>query len=140
MEHNNYTNMFLKTLGDQLNRVKEIIETQDHIKTLFVKKDNKPLFKPFEFSKKFQENPHIDQDLIDRISQKVKDNLIVLETPQPSHRRINVIKEEISSKAKVDELIKIFEEPLNQTVLRIIHNQEAPKTRNYYPRPTFLDM
>ena len=122
MEHNNYTNMFLKTLGDQLNRVKEIIETQDHIKTLFVKKDNKPLFKPFEFSKKFQENPHIDQALIDRISQKVKDSLIVPETPQPSHRRINVIKEEISSKAKVDELIKIFEEPPNQTVLRIIHN------------------
>ena len=38
----------------------EIIETQDHIKTSFVKKDNKSLFKPFEFSKKFQENPHID--------------------------------------------------------------------------------
>ena len=51
MEQNNYTNMFLKTIGDQLNRVEEIIETQDHIKTSFVKKDNKPLFKPFEFSK-----------------------------------------------------------------------------------------
>ena len=60
--------MFLKTIGDQLNRFEEIIETQDHIKTTFVKKDNKPLFKPFEFSKKFQENPHIDQALIDRIS------------------------------------------------------------------------
>ena len=46
----------------------EIIETQDHIKTTFVKKYNKPLFMPFEFSKKFQENPHIDQALIDRIS------------------------------------------------------------------------
>ena len=43
--------MFLKTLGDQLNRVEEIIETQDHIKTSYVKKDNKPLFKLFEFSK-----------------------------------------------------------------------------------------
>ena len=64
MEQNNYTNMFLKTLSDQLNRVEEIIETQDHIKTSFVKKDNKPLFKPFEFSKKFQENPYIDQALI----------------------------------------------------------------------------
>ena len=90
--------------------------------------------------KKFQENPHIDQALIDRISQNVKDSLIVPETHQPSHRRIIVIKEEISSKAKVDELIKIFEKPPNQTILRIIHNQEAPKTRNYYPRPTFLDM
>ena len=60
IEQNNYTNMFLKTLGDQLNRVEEIIETQHHIKTSFVKNDNKPLFKPFEFSKKFQENPHID--------------------------------------------------------------------------------
>ena len=49
----NYINMFLKTLGAQLNKVEEIIETHDHIKTFFVKKDNKPLFKPFEFSKKF---------------------------------------------------------------------------------------
>ena len=51
MEQNNYTNMFLKTLSDKLNGVEEIIKTQDHIKTSFVKKDNKPLFKPFEFSK-----------------------------------------------------------------------------------------
>ena len=36
MEQNNHTNMFLKTLGDQLNKVEEIIETQDHIKTSFV--------------------------------------------------------------------------------------------------------
>ena len=42
----------METLCDQLNRVEEIIETQDHIKTSFVKKDNKPLFKSFEFSKK----------------------------------------------------------------------------------------
>ena len=140
MELNNYTNMFLKTLSDQLNRVEEIIETQDHIKTSFVKKDNKPLFKPFEFSKKFQENPYIDQALIERISQKVKDSLIVLETPQPSHMRINVIKEDISSEAEVDDLIKIFDEPSDQRVLRIIHNQEVPKTRNFYPRPTFPDM
>ena len=33
MEQNNSINMVLKTLGDQLNRVEEIIETQDHIKT-----------------------------------------------------------------------------------------------------------
>ena len=101
MEQNNYTNMFLITLGNQLSRVEEIIETQDHIKNSFVKNDNKPLFKPFEFSKKFQENPHIDQAFIDRISQKVKDNLVIPETPQPfaipetplpSHRRINLVK------------------------------------------------
>ena len=52
MEQNKYTNMFLKTLGDPLNKVEEIIETQDHIKTNFDKKDHKPLFKPFQFSKK----------------------------------------------------------------------------------------
>ena len=51
VEQNNYINMFLKTVGDQLNRVEEITETQDYIKTSYVKKDNKPLFKPFEFSK-----------------------------------------------------------------------------------------
>ena len=140
MEQNNYTNIFLKTLGDQLNRVDEIIETQDQIKTSFVKKDNKPLFKPFEFFKKFQENPHIDQAFIDRISQKVKDSLVVPETPQPSHKRINMVKRDISSEVEADELIKIFKEPPNQTVMRIIHNQEAPRTRNYYPRPTFLDI
>ena len=107
-EQNNYTNIFLKTLGDQLNRVEKIVETQDHIKTNFAKKDNKPLFMSFEFSKKFQEN-FVDQDLIKRISEKVKESLIVPETPQPSsHRRINVIDEEISSKAKADELNKIF--------------------------------
>ena len=133
-------NKILKTLGDKLNRVEEVIETQDHIQTSFIKKDDKPLFKPFEFSKKFQENPHIDQAFIDRISQKVKDSLVVLETPQPSHRRINMVKGDISSEAEADELIKIFKEPPNQIVMRIIHNQEAPRTRNYYPRPTFPDM
>ena len=107
-EQNNYTNIFLKTLGDQLNRVEEIVKTQDHIKTNFAKKDNKPLFMSFEFSKKFQENL-VDQDLIKRISEKVKESLIVPETPQPSsHRRINAIDEEISSKAEANELNKIF--------------------------------
>ena len=92
-----------------------------------VKKDNKPLFKPFEFSKKFQENPHIDQSLIDRISQKVKDSLIVPETPQPSHRRINMVKGDISSEEEADELIKIFKEPPNQTDMRIINKQVSRK-------------
>nr|CAN84177.1 hypothetical protein VITISV_023698 [Vitis vinifera] len=118
----------------------EIIETQDHIKTTFVKKDNKPLFKPFEFSKKFLKNSHIDQAFVDRISQTIKDNLVVLKTPQPSHWKINMVKGEISSEAEADELIKIFKEPPNQTVMRIINNQEPPRTRNYYPRPTFPDM
>ena len=77
--------MFLKTLGDQLNRVEKIIETQDHIRISFVKKDNRPLFKPFEFSKKFQENPHLNQAFINRISQKDKASLVILETPQPFH-------------------------------------------------------
>ena len=100
--------MFLKTLGNQLNRVEETIETQDHIKTSFVKNDNKPLFKRFEFSKKFQENPFINQELIERISQKVKNSLIVPETPQPFHKRINFIKEDISFEVEADELIKEF--------------------------------
>ncbi|RVX07456.1 hypothetical protein CK203_025224 [Vitis vinifera] len=82
MEQINYTNMFLITLGNQVNRVEEIIETQDHLKKPFVKNDNKPLFKPFELSKKFQENPQIDQAFIDRISQKdispkAKDNGLI---------------------------------------------------------------
>ena len=137
----NYINMFLKTLGAQLNKVEEIIETQDHIKTFFVKKYNKPLFKPFEFSKKFQENPYVNQELIERISQKVKDSLIVLKTPQLSHRRINVIDEEISFEVEVDELIKIFfKESQDQGVSRIVNNQETPKTMNFYLRPTFPDM
>ena len=55
MEQINYTNMFLITLGNQVNKVEEIIETQDHLKKSFVKNDNKPLFKPFELSWKFQE-------------------------------------------------------------------------------------
>ena len=48
--------MFFKTLGDPLNKVEEIIETQAHINTTFAKKDNKPLFKLFKLSMKFQEN------------------------------------------------------------------------------------
>ena len=51
-----------------------------------------------------------------------------------------MVKGYISSKAEVDELIKIFKEPPNQTVIRIINNQEPPRTRNYYPRPTLPDM
>ena len=95
---------------------------------------------PLEFSKKFQENPHLNQAFINRISQKVKDSLVIPETPQPSHRRINMVKGDISFEAEADELIKIFKEPPNQIVMRIIHNQEAPRTRNYCPRPTFPDM
>ena len=90
------------------------------------------LFKHFEFYKKFLDNLHIDRALTDRISQKVKENLVVLETPQPSHRRINMVKGEISSEVEVDELIKIFKEPPNQIVMRIINNQELPRSRNYY--------
>ncbi|RVX13238.1 hypothetical protein CK203_017989 [Vitis vinifera] len=36
--------------------------------------------------------------------------------------------------------IQITQEPPDQRILRIIHNQETPKTRNFYPRPTFPDM
>ena len=111
MEQINYTNMFLITLGNQVNRVEEIIEIQDHLKKPFVKNDNKPLFKPFELSKKFQENPQIDQAFIDKISQKVKDNLVIPETPQPSHRRILLVKRNISPKAKDNGLIRLTREP-----------------------------
>ena len=50
-----------------------------------------------------------------------------------------MVKGDISYEVEADELIKIFEEPLDQRVLRIIHNQEAPKTRNFYHKPTFPD-
>ena len=123
--------MFLKTLGDQLNRVEEIVETQDHIKTPFVKKDTKPLFKPFEFSKKIQQNPYVNQDLIQRISKKVKDSLIIPETPQPSHRRINVIDEEISSKQTLGDQLNWVEE--------IVETQDHIKTPfvEKYTKPLF---
>ena len=64
MEQNNYTNMFLKTLGDQLNRAEEVIQNQEHIMTTFNKKDDQPSFKSFKLSKKFEENPIPNQDLI----------------------------------------------------------------------------
>ena len=83
MEQNNYTNMFLKTLGDQLNRAKEVIQNQEHIMTTFNKKDDQPLFKSFKLSKKFEENPIPNQDLIKWIREMLKalnENLIVLDT------------------------------------------------------------
>ncbi|KAL6345850.1 hypothetical protein AAG906_017609 [Vitis piasezkii] len=89
--------------------VSEIIETRDHLKKPFVKNDSKPLFKPFELSKKFQENPQIDQAFIDRISQKVKDNLVI-----PKHLkllRILLVKRNISPKAKDNGLIRLTKEP-----------------------------
>ena len=91
--------------------------------------------KSFEFSKEFQENPQINQAFVDRINQKIKDNLVAPLTVQP-HKRINMVKGDISSEEEADELIKMFEEPHNQ----IINNLETFKTRNYYPRPTFPDM
>ena len=56
MESNNSTDIFLKLLGDQLNRVEEVIQNQEYIKKKFIKKDDKLLFKLFELSRKFQEN------------------------------------------------------------------------------------
>ncbi|RVW18795.1 hypothetical protein CK203_102744 [Vitis vinifera] len=91
--------------------------------------------KPYEFSKDFQENPQVNQAFVDRINQKIKDNLVTPLTDQPD-KRINMIKGDISSEEEADELIKMFEEPHNQ----IINNLETFKTRNYYPRPTFPDM
>ncbi|RVW18029.1 hypothetical protein CK203_115089 [Vitis vinifera] len=85
--------------------------------------------------KDFQENPQVNQAFVDRINQKIKDNLITPLTDQPD-KRINMIKGDISSEEEADELIKMFEEPHNQ----IINNLETFKTRNYYPRPTFPDM
>ena len=41
-----------------------------------------------------------------------------------------MVKRDISSEVEANELIKIFKELPNQTVMRIIHNQEAPRTRN----------
>ncbi|RVW24955.1 Enzymatic polyprotein [Vitis vinifera] len=85
MEQINYTNMFLITLGNQVNRVEEIIETQITLRSLL-------------------------------ISQKVKDNLVIPETPQtfaihetplPSHRRILLVKRNISPKAKDNGLIRV---------------------------------
>ena len=51
-----------------------------------------------------------------------------------------MVKGDISLKEKVDELIKMFEEPHNQVVSKSINNLEAFKTRNYYPRSTFSNM
>ena len=51
-----------------------------------------------------------------------------------------MVKGDISSEEEADELIKMFEEPHNQTVLKIINNLEVSRTRNYYPRSTFSNM
>ena len=48
-----------------------------------------------------------------------------------------MVKGDISYEVEADELIKIFKEPPNQTVIRIINNQETLRTRNCYLRPTF---
>ncbi|KAL6331848.1 hypothetical protein AAG906_020193 [Vitis piasezkii] len=101
------------------------------IKVTISNNDNKP----YEFSKEFQENPQVNQAFVDRINQKIKDNLVAPLIVQP-HKRINMVKGDISSEEEADELIKMFEEPHNQD----INNLEAFKTRNYYPRPTFPDM
>ena len=95
--------------------------------------------KSFEFSKEFQENPQINQVFVDRINQKIKDNLVAPLTVQP-HKRINMVKGDINSEEEADELIKMFKEPYNQIISKDINNLEAFKTRNYYPRPTFPDM
>ena len=64
---------------------------------------------PYEFSKEFQENPQINQDFVNRINQKIKDNLVAPLTVQP-HKRINMVKGDISLEEEADELIKMFED------------------------------
>ena len=81
----------------------------------------------------------MNQAFVDSINQKIKNNLVAPLTVQP-HKRINMVKGDISSKEEADELIKMFEEPHNQTISKSINNLKAFKTRNYYPRPTFADM
>ena len=51
-----------------------------------------------------------------------------------------MVKGDISSEEKADELIKMFEEPHNQIISKDINNQEDFKTRNHYPRHTFPDI
>ena len=86
-------------------------------------------------SRKIQENPQIDQAFIDRISQKVKDNLVIPETPQtftihetplPSHRRILLVKRNISPKAKNNGLIRLTREPSIQNPFKD-HDEKQEK-------------
>ena len=56
--------------------------------------------KPYVFSKDFQENPQVNQAFVDRINQKIKDNLITPLTDQPD-KRINMVKGDISSEEEL---------------------------------------
>ncbi|WJZ90314.1 hypothetical protein VitviT2T_009466 [Vitis vinifera] len=113
----------------------ELFKQEEYPDYPYKRVNNTKSTESFEFSKEFQENPQINQAFVDRINQKIKDNLVAPLTVQPD-KRINMVKGDISSEEEVDELIKMFEEPHNQ----IINNLETFKTRNYYPRPTFPDM
>ncbi|KAL6316353.1 hypothetical protein AAG906_017990 [Vitis piasezkii] len=60
---------------------------------------------PYELSKEFQDKPQVNQALVDRINQKIKDNLVA-PIVQPL-KQINMVKGDISSEEEADELIKI---------------------------------
>ena len=93
--------MFFKTLGYPLNKVEEIIETQDHINTTFAKKDNEPLFKHLSSLK----NPRKSI-----CGSKVNKKNKWKRKRELNYPQATTINEEMSSKVETHELIKIFKE------------------------------
>ncbi|KAL6339361.1 hypothetical protein AAG906_028093 [Vitis piasezkii] len=99
--------------------------------------------RPFYSEENDDEDFEINKDLLrkDFYSEvnKQRNDWFFSTIPKP-HKRINMVKGDISSEEEADELIKMFEKPHNQNISKDINNLEAFKTRNYYPRPTFPDM
>ena len=118
-----YQEEFYTYLGQEKKNIKfwiwfELFKQEDYLDYPYKRvynTESTDKIKSFEFSKKFQENPQINQVFVDRINQRIKDNLVAPLTVQPD-KRINMVKGDISSEEEADELIKMFEEPHNQII------------------------
>ena len=74
ISQNNYTNLYLKTVGEQLSRIEKISETPlEKVSASEIKRDNKGLFKPMSSEKlKLKVIPNSSSEMIEELAKRLK--------------------------------------------------------------------
>jgi hypothetical protein len=153
MEQNNYTNQYLNSIGNQLDKIEEKLDNkplkQEKLKPL---KQEKPLIKIPEL--KLGTGLKVNKNKsVEKIEEMLKE-LVKTKQEQPSSSNTmfvanipesskNSFETESSSESESDENIRQVEKALSALELNRIHKPKFPPTsltKNWYPRPTPPDI
>jgi hypothetical protein len=145
IEQNNYTNQYLNSIGNQLDKIEEKLDNKTF-------KQEKPLIKILELklgnSLKVNKNNSVEkiEEMLKELVKAKQDQtgasntVSVANIPESSE---NSSETETSSDSESDENIKKIEKALSGLELNRIHKPKFPPTsltKNWYPRPTPPDI